>query len=77
MALTKDERATLKEAANLIQRETDEDGGRIIVQGFGSFTRKTRDARQGRNPKTGAALTIPARSVLTFKASKQGTERIL
>ena len=34
--------------------------GRISYPDFGTFTVKTRAARQGRNPRTGKALTIPA-----------------
>jgi DNA-binding protein HU-beta len=41
---------------------------RITIKGFGSFETKTRAARKGRNPKTGEELTIPEKTVLTFKA---------
>lgn len=42
----------------------------VQIRGFGSFSVKTRAARTGRNPQTGEALNIPAKNVLTFKASK-------
>jgi DNA-binding protein HU-beta len=43
---------------------------RVIIKGFGSFTVKTRAARKGKNPQTGVTIDIPAKDVLTFKASK-------
>ena len=36
-------------------------GGRIEIRGFGSFTLRLRRARVGRNPRTGAAVSLPAR----------------
>jgi nucleoid DNA-binding protein len=77
MALTNAERQTLKDAVEIINRETDNDGDKLIVKGFGTFSRKLKAARTARNPQTGDTIDIPARSVLAFKASKQGTERVL
>jgi DNA-binding protein HU-beta len=45
-------------------------GQKIIIRGFGTFEMKTRPARLGRNPRTGEAVEIPARSTLTFRAAK-------
>lgn len=45
-------------------------GGKVTVTGFGTFEAKDRDARPGRNPQTGEAITIPARTAVTFKAGK-------
>ena len=36
---------------------------------FGTFATKTREARTGRNPKTGKAIAIPASKTVAFKAS--------
>lgn len=69
MALTNKERETVKEAADLIARECDA-GERIILRGFGTFKQVTRAARTARNPATGAVVDVPAKTVLTFKASK-------
>ena len=44
--------------------------GKLTVPNFGTFKVKTRAERAGRNPQTGEALVIPAKQVLTFKASK-------
>ena len=42
----------------------------VTVAGFGKFTARTRAARQGRNPRTGEPVDIPAARVPTFKAAK-------
>lgn len=44
--------------------------GKVTVTGFGTFEAKERDERPGRNPQTGEAITIPARTAVTFKAGK-------
>lgn len=46
------------------------DGDKVELRGFGTFSRKDRAARQGRNPRTGEAVAIPASSTMHFKASK-------
>ena len=43
-------------------------GEDVTLIGFGTFKASQRDARAGRNPKTGEALTIAATTVPTFKA---------
>lgn len=45
-------------------------GGEVALTGFGSFKVSKRAAREGRNPKTGAKLNIPAMKVPKFKAGK-------
>ena len=45
-------------------------GNKVTVTGFGTFEPKAREARQGRNPQTGEAITIPAHNVVTFKPGK-------
>ncbi|HIJ95803.1 MAG TPA: hypothetical protein HPP94_08730 [Desulfuromonadales bacterium] len=42
----------------------------VIIKGFGTFKTVTRKARTARNPKTGEAIQVPAKTVLTFKAAK-------
>ena len=44
------------------------DGNKVILVGFGSFEPKQRAAREGRNPKTGKAIDIPAAKVVSFSA---------
>ena len=43
--------------------------GKVQIIGFGTFATKTREARTGRNPKTGKAIAIPASKTVAFKAS--------
>ena len=45
-------------------------GDSVSLVGFGTFGISNRAARKGRNPQTGAAIDIPARTVPTFKAGK-------
>lgn len=44
-------------------------GGGITLAGFGSFTTKITKARTARNPKTGEAVAVPAKSMVRFKNS--------
>jgi DNA-binding protein HU-beta len=43
---------------------------KVQVIGFGTFEVKARDERKGRNPQTGAEITIPASKSPVFKAGK-------
>jgi len=45
-------------------------GGRVTIGGFGTFMVSRRAARNGRNPRTGKALRIPACRVPRFKPSR-------
>ncbi len=49
---------------------------RIEIRGFGSFQVKIREAREGRNPKTGEEVKIPAKKTPFFKVGKELKERI-
>ena len=51
-------------------------GERIEIRGFGSFAVKHRATREGRNPKTGETLHIPAKRMPHFKIGKELYERI-
>ncbi len=46
-------------------------GDKIALVGFGTFSVSKRKARTGRNPSTGAAIKIPAKKVVKFKAGKE------
>ena len=50
-------------------------GGRIEIRGFGSFSLHFRSGRVGRNPKTGAPVSLPAKYVPHFKPGKKLRER--
>ncbi len=47
------------------------EGNHIEIRGFGTFRLKTRKARMGRNPKTEEKIPVPARTVPTFKFSRE------
>ncbi len=51
-------------------------GDRVELRGFGSFTTKLRNARIGRNPKTGDPVAIPKKKMPFFKMGKSMKERI-
>ena len=46
-------------------------GDKVELRGFGSFRVRNRESRQGRNPKTGTTVHIPAKKVPFFKAGKE------
>ena len=46
-------------------------GDKIEIRGFGSFRTRQRQARMGRNPKTGDQVPVPARKIPFFKPSKE------
>jgi integration host factor subunit beta len=51
-------------------------GERIEIRGFGSFQVKVRDAREGRNPKTGEPVHISAKRTPFFKVGKELKEMV-
>jgi len=51
-------------------------GDKIELRGFGTFRLRRRDSRTGRNPKTGAGVLVPAKSVPHFKPGKELRELI-
>ncbi|RLA43219.1 MAG: integration host factor subunit beta [Gammaproteobacteria bacterium] len=50
--------------------------GRIEIRGFGSFSLHYREARQGRNPKTGEKVELPGKYVPYFKPGKELRDRV-
>ena len=51
-------------------------GGKVTISGFGTFESRTRQPRQGRNPRTGEILTIPLSRAPVFKAGKPFRDRL-
>jgi len=47
-----------------------EAGGRVELRGFGAFSVKKREARDGRNPRTGAHVSVDEKNVPFFKTGK-------
>jgi integration host factor subunit beta len=51
-------------------------GDRVELRGFGAFSTKARDARTGRNPRTGEAVDVAGKAVPYFKPGKELRERV-
>ena len=61
----------LEEITNALER-----GDRVELRGFGAFSVRKRNARKGRNPRTGESVAVPAKSVPFFKAGKELRARV-
>lgn len=51
-------------------------GDRVELRGFGAFSVKQRDARMGRNPRTGDSVAVARKVIPFFKTGKQLRERL-
>jgi integration host factor subunit beta len=51
-------------------------GDKVELRGFGSFRIRHRNARKGRNPKTGSGVNVPEKRVPFFKVGKQLRELV-
>jgi integration host factor subunit beta len=51
-------------------------GDRVELRGFGAFSVKRRDARIGRNPRTGASVSVAQKVIPFFKTGKQLRDRL-
>jgi len=73
-------KVTQKEAANVINelmdivQKTVAKGEKVTLVGFGTFEARKRAARTGRNPQTGKAIDIPAKTAPVFSAGKKFKE---
>ena len=65
----KDSEKALKAFIDVVTEELKK-GEKVQLVGFGTFEVATREARTGRNPRTGAEMTIPASKAPKFKAGK-------
>jgi integration host factor subunit beta len=52
------------------------EGGRVELRGFGAFSTRARDARTGRNPRTGETVAVEAKRVPYFKPGKEMRQRL-
>jgi integration host factor subunit beta len=52
------------------------EGGRVELRGFGAFSTRQREARTGRNPRSGTSVSVPAKKVPYFKPGKEIRERL-
>jgi DNA-binding protein HU-beta len=75
--IAKDAKLSKVQAGNALNSALDsvvsslKKGGKVTLIGFGTFSVSSRKARTGRNPQTGARLTIPARRVAKFAAGAE------
>ena len=52
------------------------EGGRVELRGFGAFSTREREARKGRNPRTGESVDVPGKRVPFFKPGKEMRARL-
>lgn len=75
--VAKKAKVTQKEAAEIINafmdtvQKTVAKGKKVTLVGFGTFEARKRAARTGRNPQTGKAINIPAKTAPVFSAGKK------
>ncbi len=72
-------RHDLERIVNVIFEEISDtlsSGDRVEIRGFGSFSVKRRNARVGRNPRTGEVVSVPEKNALYFKTGKDLRERL-
>ena len=80
--VAKKENLTKKESEQIITTiletiiETVSEGEKVTLVGFGSFEARERQAREGRNPRSGEKLLIPATRVPTFLVGKFFKDRV-
>jgi integration host factor subunit alpha len=67
--LTKTEAVDAVEAFLKLSKDTLINGSDLLLSGFGKFNVRDKNPRLGRNPKTGEALVLDARRVVTFHPS--------
>jgi DNA-binding protein HU-beta len=67
---SKSEATAHVEAIINVVTNTLKDGNEVTLVGFGTFKAKNREARTGRNPRTGESIQIAASTVPSFKAGK-------
>ena len=80
--ISKKAKVTQKEAGEVLNalvdtiQKTVSKGKKVTLVGFGTFEARKRAARTGRNPQTGAALKIAAKTVPAFSAGKKFKELV-
>ena len=74
--LSRKQAAEALDAAVEAIQDTVAAGEKISLIGFGTFEKKDRPERMGRNPRTGEAVTIPASAVPAFKPGKAFKDKV-
>lgn len=57
-------------------QKSEKERDKVQIIGFGSFEVKDREARKGRNPRTGEEIEIPARAIPVFKPGKSFKDQV-
>ncbi len=70
LGIPKKDSAKIVESVFDLMKDSLAKGEKIKISGFGNFLVKEKKSRRGRNPQTGAEISISARRVLTFKSSQ-------
>ncbi len=74
--VTRKEAGAIVDAALTSILESLRRGERVEIRGFGTFRTRTRNARTGRNPRSGDRVEVPAKTIPYFKPSKQLLEAV-
>ena len=72
-------KADSERALNAFQEAVTEElskGGKVTLTGFGTYATSKREAREGRNPRTGEKVKIAARKAVTFKVGSKLKEAV-
>lgn len=69
--------ATMVDALVSLAYSEAKKSGEFTIPGLGKLVKKQRAARMGRNPATGEAIKIPAKTVVKFRVSKAAKDAIL
>jgi len=72
----KDVASFLEKMVELAYKEV-KTNGEFVVPGMGKMVKVNRKARDGRNPATGEAIKIPAKTVVKFRVAKAAKEAVL
>jgi len=75
-SMTKCQVESFLDATLEIIQKTVAKGDDVKLVGFGTFSRLSRKSRTGRNPKTGAPVTIPSGKIPRFKPGKDFKDRL-
>ena len=70
LGISKNISTRIVESVFEIMKDQPSKGETVKISGFGNFVVRSKNARRGRNPHTGAECEISARKVLTFKSSQ-------
>ena len=68
--------SVVAELVSLAVKET-KSGGQFVIPGLGKAVKANRKARTGRNPQTGEAIKIPAKTVVKFRLAKAFKEAVV